>query len=190
MVPLDQLDDFATHVEVGEQEQLVTEVVQGRKGVLVQPGQDGLGRAIGEREVLLRVGLDLLLVPVEGQIRLADRDPCLQGEPCRRNAPLCGISRGGRGRAGGGVRLGGRRRVGSGIVHWRSWGVQGAGSISRCRGYALAHLARIAVLAWATGSSGSFDLPSHGRKLQGLALQHRPVPTVRPPRPAPEPYET
>ena len=79
-VTLDQLHDLATHVVVGEEQQRVAEVLLRRTHVPVEPGQHRLRRAIGQRQVLLGVGLQLVLVPVERKVGLADRNAGLERE--------------------------------------------------------------------------------------------------------------
>ena len=99
-VVLDDLDDLPAHVEVGQEEERVAEVVLGRlrrSGPATPRTVSGL--PVGQRQVLLGVGPKLLLVPVEGQVRLADRDAGLQLDSAR-----AGIGGAGKGNAQRGLR--------------------------------------------------------------------------------------
>jgi hypothetical protein len=79
-VALDELDDLAAHVEVRHEQQRVAEVLERRLRVLVEPREHGARLAVGQAHVLLGVGLELRLVPVERQIGLADVDVRIEAD--------------------------------------------------------------------------------------------------------------
>jgi hypothetical protein len=80
-VALAQLHDLAAHVVVRQQHEPRPELGQRRLQVSVHPGQHVLGQAARQRQVLLGVGPELLLVAVERVVALADGHAGLDRQP-------------------------------------------------------------------------------------------------------------